>query len=192
MTEPRPDRLASLSLADLLTRVGERSAAPGGGAAVATTVAMAAALCAMAARFSDHTLDGAGQRAETAEVLVGRALALADADGAAYGAVLAARQDPDRTPEQLRAALEEASDVPLEVAEIGARVAATAQLLAAQGNPNLAGDVAVAQQLAVAAVAAATRLVEINLGQLPNEDPDRIRRVAAVRAAAGIPSGWIL
>ena len=93
---------------------------------------------------------------------------LAQADAEAYRAVIAARRrhrapagsSAGRTgarPQQmmtsgagLAAALWDAADVPLRVAEVGAQVAVLATRLAARGNPNLHGDTVTAALLAEA------------------------------------------
>jgi formiminotetrahydrofolate cyclodeaminase len=70
--------------------------------------------------------------------------------------------------------------VPLEVAEIGDRVAALAADVAERGNPAVHGDALAAAQLAAAAARAAAALVQINLAGTP-ADP---RAALAARLAA--------
>ena len=105
----------------------------------------------------------------------------------AYGAVLAAfrtpRDDPGRR-DAIRRALERAAEVPLRVAEAGARVARLAAEAADGGNPNLAGDVRAAVVLAEAAATAAAELVRLNV-ELGGLDPAVAEAAQAhVRAAA--------
>jgi formiminotetrahydrofolate cyclodeaminase len=146
-----------MSFADLTVQgfqdgVAARTPAPGGGAVAAMTAASAAALVAMAARFSD-------QPADRADELRTRLTSLADEDAAAYSAVLAAPRD--RRAEAMVAATE----VPREVAALATEVVGLANGLAASGNPNLLGDARVAEELAGAAARAAAVLVEINEGE---------------------------
>ena len=136
-----------------LDAVAARTAAPGGGAVAATTAASAAALVAMAARFSDDD-----EVAATADGLRGELLRLAEADAAAYTEYLSAKGAARK------AALRKATEVPKDIAATATRVAALARDLVARGNPNLLGDVRVAELLADAAADAATVLVEINTG----------------------------
>lgn len=147
-----------LSVGGFLERVAARTPAPGGGGVAAVTAAAAAALVAMAARFSDEP-------AGPAEQLRARLEPLADADAAAYTAVLAAyrlpRDDPARS-RRIDTALRTATEVPREVAAAAREVATLADRLAASGNKNLVGDARVAALLATAAAEAATALVEIN------------------------------
>ena len=147
-----------MSVGGFTERVAARTPAPGGGAVAAVTAASAAALVAMAARFSDEP-------AGPAEELRARLEPLADADAAAYTAVLTAYRLPAADPtrrERIADALRAATEVPREIAVASREVAALADRLAASGNRNLVGDARVAALLARAAAEAATALVEIN------------------------------
>ena len=173
-----------LSLAELLDRVSAPAPAPGGGSVAAVAVGLAAALCAMAARLSTRQLAEAAALAATAEALRDRVASLAQADAVAYGAYMAQRRLPPTPgpegPRHLEAALGEAASVPMEVAEVGARVAVLAARIAEEGNPNLLGDAVTAVLLADAGVSSAAVLVAINLQNLPGDE--RLERVARARA----------
>jgi formiminotetrahydrofolate cyclodeaminase len=153
---------SDLSVGEFLAAVAAREPAPGGGAAAAMSVALAAALAAMAARFSPGMQD----LAEHADALRAQALPLADADGAAFGRVLAAyripRYAPDRA-DRIAAALSDAADVPLAVAEIGAEGATLGARAFHDGNANLRGDALAAVRLAGAGTRTAAALVRLNL-----------------------------
>ena len=128
-----------------LDQLAARTPAPGGGGAAAVTGAMAAGLVAMAARFSATRLPGAGELADEADGLRRRLAQLADMDARAYTAVLEAFRLPAEDGQRearRREALRGAALVPLEIAGIGARVAAMAAQVAEAGNPNLRGSVA--------------------------------------------------
>jgi formiminotetrahydrofolate cyclodeaminase len=161
-----------------LDRLAARTPAPGGGGAAAVTGAMAAALVAMAARFSVTRLPAAGELADQADELGRRAADLAEADSRAYTAVLGAG------PGQRREALLSAAVVPLEIAEIGARVARLALRVAEGGNPNLRGDAVTGVLLAAASARSAACLVDIN-ADLGGLDPELSRRAARAAADAG-------
>jgi formiminotetrahydrofolate cyclodeaminase len=152
------DSFLHLSVGGFTERVAARTPAPGGGAVAAVTAASAAALVAMAARFSDRP-------AGPADALRARLEPLADADAAAYTAVLAAYRlpadDPTRA-DRIADALTTATAVPREVATAACEVALLADELVEHGNKNLVGDARVAALLARAAAEAATALVEIN------------------------------
>jgi len=169
-----------VTLDDFLAGLAARTPAPGGGGAAAVTGAMAAGLVAMAARFSVARLPGALDLAEQADELRRRAADLAQADAVAYTAVLDARRQGG----DLRAALRGAVVVPLEIAEIGARVAQMAARVASAGNPNLRGDAVTGALLAAASARSAAYLVDINVtwGEL---EPDLSRRAAQAAAEAG-------
>ena len=185
-SDPGPDYLGQ-PLGGFLDLVASREPAPGGGASATVTVALAAALTAMAARFSAEHLAGADGLAGRADVLRGEVMLLARADAAAYGRVLdaqrAPRDDEGARPRKIREALTEAADVPLSVAGIGAEVAGIAARLVEEGNPNLRGDAATAAVLAGAGVRAAATLVEINVSA-GGADDGRLTRAAEFRATA--------
>jgi len=172
---------------------------PGGGSAAALVVALAAALCAMTAELSGRHLAEAPQLAVESRGLLRRAAPLAQADSDAYGDVLAARRAPAQPAgrpreEQVSAALTRASEVPLEVAELGDRLAALAADVADRGNPAVRGDALVAARLAAAAAQAAAALVRINLAGMPDDPaPARVAHLAAhaarLAAEAGRPPG---
>ena len=170
-----------------LDQLAARTPAPGGGGVAAVTGAMAAGLVAMAARFSATRLPGAGELADQADELRRRLAQLADMDTRAYAAVLDAGRQPgdDRQRrERTREALLGAAHVPLEIAGIGARVAAMAVRVAEAGNPNLRGDAVTGAVLAAASARSAACLVDINVG-LGGLDPGLSRRAAQAAADAG-------
>jgi len=129
---------------------------------------MAAALVEMAARFA-----GEWDVAHRARDQRNRALELAEIELNAYEPVLEAlrlpRDDPERSP-RLVAARTNASQSPLEVAQLGAEVAEMAADIAVAGNPNLAGDAIAGALLAEAAAQAGAKLVAINLRDGPMVD----------------------
>jgi formiminotetrahydrofolate cyclodeaminase len=178
-------RYLDLSLRTFLGLLAGASPAPAGGAAAALGVALAASLCAMTARVSRRQLPEAAELAAEAERLADLVAPLAQADAEAYGAVLAARP-PGQA--DLAAALSDAADVPMQIAEIGARIAALATRLAAHGHPNLHGDAVVAALLAGAGTRSACALVRINLAGAGSDE--RLARVTHLLAALPpAPSG---
>lgn len=174
--QPAPSYL-HLDLSEFLDAVSRREPAPGGGSVAAMTVAMAAGLVAMVARFSAPP-DTEPGLAEEADQWRRRAARLAEQDATAYQHVLEAYSSPRDAPgreEQVRHALEAACQVPLEIAEIGVQVARRASGLAERGNPTTRGDADTARLLAEAAVRSSARLVEINV-ETGAGDPDLARR----------------
>ena len=185
-SDVEPDYLGQ-PLGQFLDLVASREPAPGGGASAAVTVALAAALTAMAARFSTEHLADADELAAGADRLRDEIVLLAPADAAAYGRVLdaqrAPRDDEEVRRREIREALTEAADVPLSIVGIGAEVGGIAARLVEGGNPNLRGDAATAAVLAAAGVRAAATLVEINVSA-GGADDGRLARAADLRATA--------
>jgi formiminotetrahydrofolate cyclodeaminase len=186
-------------LGQFLDTLSAGTATPGGGAAAALTVAFGAGLAAMTARRSERQLPDAGRLAAAADALGLKAAGYADADAAAFEALQATyRLGPDREPgtrsRAIQAALIHATEVPVLIAEAGAEVAALADRVAAQGNPNLLGDAVTGALLAEAGARSAATLVAVNVasGNLDESWTDRAAAAvdaagAAVRHATGIP-----
>lgn len=177
--------LAELSVHELLDAVSARTTAPGGGAAAALTTAMAAALTAMAARF-DQDRSRTRELIESADAVRDRATALADADVAAYARYIGARRSQAGDLEQ---ALDDATDVPMQVTILAEQIAVAASALAHEGNPRLRGDATTACWLAAAAARSASGLVAENLLDRPDDERIEQARLGADRAhdrAAGL------
>ncbi|MDQ5839549.1 MAG: cyclodeaminase/cyclohydrolase family protein, partial [Chloroflexota bacterium] len=112
--------------------------------------------------------------------LRGSLLAAAEEDATAYLAVVAARRLPRDGDEQRaarKAAIGEASvaatEVPLRVARLAAKVLDLAASIASIGNRNAVSDAGAAALLAAAAARGATLNVRINLPSLPDAHPLR-------------------
>ncbi|MGH3095941.1 MAG: cyclodeaminase/cyclohydrolase family protein [Streptosporangiales bacterium] len=147
-----------------LDRIAERTPAPGGGGACAVTIGMAAALVAMAARYSGKQLPDADALATEADELRADALPLVQADADAYGELLAAFRDrSEGRGERVAVASRRACDVPLRMTDVAARTANLAVTVASRGNPNLRGDATTAALLCAAASRSAAHLVRINV-----------------------------
>ncbi len=170
-------------LSRFLDRVANDEPAPGGGACAAVTVALAAGLCAMAARLSSATLPDADEVAERADAVRRAVEPLATKDAEAYTDVLNAfrlprEPDPQGRRNRIRASLSAAAEPPLAVAAAAVEVGHLASRLVAEGNPNLRGDAVTSRLLAAAGCRAAVELVAANLQP---EDPrlERARQLAA-------------
>jgi formiminotetrahydrofolate cyclodeaminase len=182
------------SLSRFLDRVASSEPAPGGGAVAAVAAALAAGLVSMAGRFSTDHLGDAGAVVNEADALRLNALALADRDAAAYAAVTEAYAlpkdvDADGRRRQIRAALERATEVPLEIARVATRAAVLGSRLAQGGNQNLKGDALTAVLLATAAARGAATLVEINvrMGRLERDWLERSEAyLATVSGMCGV------
>jgi len=184
--------LSALSLAAITEAVDSDAPVPGGGAVAACTGALASALAGMAARFSARSAAQPGQfsaLADQAAALRSRCLRLADDDAKAYaGYVAAARmpREPDPQPRQqaLRAALDHAAAVPLELAATAAELARLAGELTRSGSRSLRSDAATAALLAAAVAGSAAIFVAENVRGAPGDPRISQAHAAAAEAAA--------
>jgi formiminotetrahydrofolate cyclodeaminase len=156
---------------------------------LAVTVALAAGLASMSARFSTEHIEGAEALARELDGLRSKVALLSEVDSDAYSQVLKASKAQGSDPgaaERLARALSDAAEIPLAVAEAGATVTEVAARLVERGNPNLRGDALAGTLLAEAAVRSAVRLVTINLNAAGVEDKrlHRCEELMAVAAAS--------
>lgn len=191
-----PADYLTMPLSAFLAALADGTAAPGGGCAAATAVAIGAGLCAMTARLSVRqlTADEAAELAGGASALQAGAAALIQADASSYQAVLAARRPADvaadaSQADRVAAAISGAADVPLQVLGFAAQVARLAGRLAADGNPNLRGDALTGLFLAEAGAKAAAMLVGINLAGAPDDDRHATAR-RLLHDVASSASAW--
>ncbi len=182
------DDYLDLRLGELLDRLSADGLAPGAGSAAALTVAFASRLVAMVARCSLDWEEAAGVSAQ-ANAISQRAVDLAHTDGRAWEDALTALRDAEaggdadpRRSFSLEQKLEAAAAAPLEIASLGADVAALAALAGEHGDPTYRADAAAAAALAAGGSAAAAHLVRVNLGVRPT-DPRLARALASEQAA---------
>ena len=166
-------------LGEWLSKLGSADPAPGGGAAAAVTASLAAALVEMVCEVSagkagleEHEQHLTQVREAARGYRLG-SLMLADHDGEAFTALLAAYRLPREDPAQqaarreaVQAATLRAATVPLEIAGNGAGVARLAAQLPGRSARSVLSDVGVAATCAAAAIDAAAVNVEINLRTL--------------------------
>jgi methenyltetrahydrofolate cyclohydrolase len=175
-TPAPPPAYLDMTVGQFLGALSAATPDPGGGAAAAIAVTLAAGLAVMTASLSARQLPRAEQAATRARLLRDRAAPLAQADAEAYRAVLAAARAGDG----LGDALSRACAAPMQVAEIGAEVAGLAAAVATNGNPNVRGDAIAAALLAAAGTRTAAALVRINLtGAEGDARPARAEQLAA-------------
>lgn len=185
------DDYLELPLGDFLDRLSAGGLAPGGGSAAALAVAFAARLVSMVARCSVTWEEAAGVAAQ-ANTLSERAVALAQTDGRAWEAALAALRDAEGAevvdPQRsfaLEGRLEAAAAAPLEIAALGADTAALAALAGEHGEATYRADAAAAAALAAGGAAAAAHLVRVNLG-VRATDARLARALASGQAAQDV------
>lgn len=193
LRDPRPARLAGLSLRAYADETASESPAPGGGSAAAYVGALGAALGAMVANLSAHKV-GWDERweefsgwAEQGQRHKEELLGLVDADTAAFNAILAAFALPKGTAAEkaartaaVQAATRRAIEVPFRVMQVAAEALPLAVAMAEKGNPNSVSDAAVGALCARAAVQGAFLNVRINVkGFADREFAERVVREGA-------------
>lgn len=157
------------------------TATPGGGSAAAASGAMAAGLAGMVASMS-RGKKGYLQHEAQLSAALGRLATLReelktaiDADAEAYQVVMKAYKGAKDSPDgadRIFAALQQATNVPMGVAERAVEVKQIAGNLKPITNPNMASDLTTAIALSRAAFEGAIANVEINLGSLKAESPE--------------------
>lgn len=184
--------LASRTLRDLVDALASADPTPGGGAGAAAVAAIGAGLLRMLVSLSigrdgsadlDARLRGIGDTADAAQA---RFLSLADLDGEAFDAVMAAFRLPrgdDAQREARTAAIQRAyagaAEVPLETARLAADLIPSAAAAIADGNANAASDGLSAAEFLAAAARAALANVRINAASIRDA-----ARAAALRDEA--------
>ncbi|MBV8495146.1 MAG: glutamate formimidoyltransferase [Gammaproteobacteria bacterium] len=175
-----------------IERLAAPTAAPGGGSASAASAAMAAALAIMVASMSrgkkaylqhEGELNAALARLGPLREELQAAI---DADAQSFNRVMKAYRQAKESadgPALIDAALQEATSVPLGVAERAREIVAIVATLRPITNPNMKSDLATAAALARAALEGAAANVEINLESIKDAvfTADVRRRAAALR-----------
>ena len=169
------------------------TATPGGGSAAAAAGAMAAALAGMVAsmsrgkkayvQYESHLSEAIDRLTQLREELK----SAIDADAEAYNLVMkaykAAKESPDGG-RALNAALQQATSVPLDVAERAIEVTQLANNLKPITNPSMNSDLTTAIALAKAALEGALSNVAINLDSIKPGSPDDEAFVSQARKRA--------
>jgi glutamate formiminotransferase / formiminotetrahydrofolate cyclodeaminase len=170
------------------------TATPGGGSASAASAAMAAALATMVASMSRAKQAYAPYERElTASItelsqLREQLKAAIDADAESYNSVMKAyrhAKNAANSDGRIEAALKQATNVPLGVAERAREVASITEKLGPITNPHMKSDLITAAAMAWAAVEGALANVNINVESLKDKDAaflEQVRnRVAVLR-----------
>ncbi|MER7606170.1 cyclodeaminase/cyclohydrolase family protein [Nocardioides sp. NPDC127503] len=173
--------LPELTVDGFLEQLAARVPAPGGGATAALHAAQAAALLAMAARYTtgprfvQHT-EVISDTVDRCDAARDQALRLMAEDAAAFTAVTEAYGLPKDTAEAkeqrsdaVARALTAAARPPAQVVLVAKDVMTLAEALLPIANPNLVTDVAAAAEAARAAATTARLNVEINLPGIRDE-----------------------
>jgi glutamate formiminotransferase / formiminotetrahydrofolate cyclodeaminase len=173
-----------------LEQLAAPTATPGGGSAAAAAAAMAAGLANMVASMSrgkkayaqfSNELNEAIARLGTIREDLKAAI---DTDAESYNVVMKAYRAAKESAEggqPINAALQQATSVPLGVAEKAAEVVRMVSNLKPITSPNMSSDLTTAAALAKAAREGALANVEINLGSMKPETADEQSFADAVR-----------
>ncbi len=175
--------LIKLTVEDFVGQLASDNPTPGGGSASALAGAMAASMVEMACNLTvgrEKFRDVEEQLKvvlERAGVLREKLLAAVDEDTEAYNAVSQSYKLPRATDAEkaertaaIQAALKQATEVPLGVAQAAMETSHLAIIAIQKSNPNVASDARVARLLADAAREGAVANVEINLGSITDSD----------------------
>jgi glutamate formiminotransferase len=175
------------------------TATPGGGSAAAASGAMAAGLAGMVASMCSGKKAYVQYESQFSEAIARLAVlreelkAAIDADAESYNVVMKAYKSAKETKESgdgsraINAALEQATNVPLGVAERAVKVVRIAAGLKPITSPNMKSDLTTAIALAKAALEGALANVEINLGSLqPGTPEDEAFASETRKRAAGL------
>src|SRR6202166_3719555 len=177
-----------------LEQLAAPTAAPGGGSASAAAAAIAAGLAAMVASMSrgkkaylqyESQLSAAIARLTPLREELKTAI---DADAESFKSVMKAYKQAKSTADEksgqamIEAALRQATEVPLSVAEKARELVQIVRSLEPITNPNMKSDLTTAHALAGAAMTGALANVEINLASLKDQTfaADVRRRTAAL------------
>lgn len=185
-----PSAGLAAGVAPFIEQLAAPTATPGGGSASAAAGAMAAGLASMVATMSRGKKAYLQYEAEPSPAIA-RLTTLReelktaiDADAESYNIVMKAYKqareaaDGDRL---INTALQQATNVPLGVAEKSAEIRAIAERLRPITNPNMASDLTTSIALAKAAFEGAAANVEINLGSMKPGTPEEDSFVTDIR-----------
>jgi glutamate formiminotransferase len=171
------------------------TATPGGGSAAAASAAMAAGLATMVATMSRGKKAYLQYEAPLSEAIARLAMLREDlklsidADAESYDIVMkaykSAKDSPDAT-DAIAAALEQATNVPLAVAEKSAEILQIAATLKPITNPRMSSDLITAVALAKAAFEGALANVEVNLDSILQDAPQAEPFATQARALASM------
>jgi glutamate formiminotransferase/formiminotetrahydrofolate cyclodeaminase len=203
-----PGKLASLAQ-PFLDAVAQPTATPGGGSVAALAGALGASLGQMVAGLSRKKKSQAAHREQLSEAVAefhaaSRALAEAiDRDAASFESVMAAYKLPQGSAEEqqrregaIQQALNQAAQVPLEVARRAAEIFERLGQLEPISSPSMLSDIRVGRLMAAAGVRGALENVAINLESITDasfaepmrsESASLLARVAESPVGAGRP-----
>lgn len=202
-------KFSEMTVAELLAAIASAAPTPGGGTSAAIAAAMGTSLLVMVTGLAKSKTNSDDEKAALAkaraaiEPISSRLTQLADADTAAFNAVMDAYKLPKATEEEKSArsraiqdAMRGATVVPLDTLRAAAQAIDHGRIVGDYGNRSAASDAGVAIGLLKAAAEGAAANVRINLTSLKDEsfrnateaETSRLLEQAAAHAAAAMKS----
>jgi formiminotetrahydrofolate cyclodeaminase len=176
-------KLTDKPVTNFLDELASNAPAPGGGSVAALSGALGAALISMVCNLTlgkkgyEEVQGNIGDLLAHSEAMRKELTDLLEADVAAYTGYSVAAKMPRSTDEEkaerakaMQAALKNATDVPLRIAEAAVKVMDLCMPAAEKGNKWAVSDAGVAVLMAEAALRSAALNVLINLGSLKDQD----------------------
>jgi glutamate formiminotransferase/glutamate formiminotransferase/formiminotetrahydrofolate cyclodeaminase len=174
------------TVSDFLSAVASAKPIPAGGSVAAYVGALAASLGVMGARLGRQS-DEEERLLELSRQLHRLVLADTDADTGLMGAhkIQIPKQHPDRL-QTISIALQQATEVPLEIMELSCEVARFLHTLREGGKPTIQSDLTVGLTLAIAAAQAGLVTVRTNINTLRDQQLIEITRLRIAKATESL------
>ena len=172
------------TLSDFLAMVADAKPTPAGGSVAALVGALAASLGVMGARLGEQP-----NREQRLLELSRQLHRLVQADTDVYTELTDAYKIPKQHPDRLHAisiALQHATEVPLEVAELSCEVARFLHTLRERGKPTIQSDLTVGLTMAIAAAQAGLVTVRTNINTQRNHQLIENIRVRIAKATESL------
>jgi glutamate formiminotransferase/glutamate formiminotransferase/formiminotetrahydrofolate cyclodeaminase len=172
------------TLSDFLAMVADAKPTPAGGSVAALVGALAASLGVMGARLGEQP-----NREQRLLELSRQLHRLVQADTDVYTELMDAYKMPKQHPDRLHAisiALQHATEVPLEVAELSCEVARFLHTLRERGKPTIQSDLTVGLTVAIAAAQAGLVTVRTNINAQRNQQLIENFRVRIAKATESL------
>jgi glutamate formiminotransferase/glutamate formiminotransferase/formiminotetrahydrofolate cyclodeaminase len=172
------------TLSDFLAMVADAKPTPAGGSVAALVGALAASLGVMGARLGEQP-----NREQRLLELSRQLHRLVQADTDVYTELMDAYKIPKQHPDRLHAisiALQHATEVPLEVAELSCEVARFLHTLRERGKPTIQSDLTVGLTMAIAAAQAGLVTVRTNINAQRNQQLIENFRVRIAKATESL------
>ena len=172
------------TLSDFLAMVADAKPTPAGGSVAALVGALAASLGVMGARLGEQP-----NREQRLLELSRQLHRLVQADTDVYTELMDAYKIPKQHPDRLHAisiALQHATEVPLEVAELSCEVARFLHTLRERGKPTIQSDLTVGLTMAIAAAQAGLVTVRTNINTQRNHQLIENIRVRIAKATESL------